>query len=150
VEVYITPGDVGRIAAEAGHRDFYEFSPPEDPVYLKQDDDPIWPKLVFKKADGTRRILRRRANGDCVFLGPTGCRLSSESRPLICRLYPFDFNEQGILPALAKGCPLELVPAGRTLLESLDMNHLDAERWRRQLYDELPLELTADDYRSDF
>lgn len=148
-DIYLTPSDVERIAAEAGHREFYEFRAPEDPVYLQQDDDPIWPQLVYKKDDGTRRVLRQQANGDCVFLGPQGCTLHSEARPLICRLYPFDFNEQRIVPAPAKGCPLELLPAGQTLLQALEMNYDDAERWRRQLYAELPGELTADDYRAD-
>jgi Fe-S-cluster containining protein len=147
--VYVTPGDVDRIAAHTGRLDFSEFRPPEDPVYLKQDDDPIWPQLVFKKSDGTRRVLRRESNGDCVFLGSQGCVLPLETRPLICRIYPYDFNEQGIVPALAKGCPTALLPAGQTLLQALEMNYNDAERWRRQLYDELPLELTADDYRAD-
>jgi len=149
VEVYITPGDVDRIAAHAGHREFYEFCPPNDPVYLKQDDDPIWPQLVFKDLSGTRRILRRQPNGDCYFLGSQGCKLPLESRPLICRLFPLDFNEQGILPVHAKGCPLELLPTGQGLLHALDMNLADAEHWRRQLYEELSLELTADDYRAD-
>ena len=33
-----------------------------------QDDDPTWQRHVFR-ADGSRRILKRRANGDCTFLG---------------------------------------------------------------------------------
>jgi Fe-S-cluster containining protein len=147
-DIYVTPGDVERIAAETGRRDFYEFRPPDDPVYLKQDDDPIWPVLVFKEPDGTRRVLKQRPGGDCHFLGEQGCTLPADARPLICRLYPFDFNEQGVLPVLAKGCPLELLPPGASLLHTLDMNYNDAERWRRQLYAELPLELTADDYRA--
>lgn len=148
-EVYVTPGDVDRIAEHVGHRDFYEFRPPDDPVYLRQDDDPIWPKLVFKKSDGTRRVIKRLDTGDCTFLGPQGCVLPLETRPLLCRLYPFDFNQQGILPRLAGGCPVELLPKGQTLIEALDMKQAEAERWHGQLYEELPQELTADDYRTD-
>jgi Fe-S-cluster containining protein len=147
-DVYVTPGDVERIAA-TGERDFYEFRAPSDSVYMQQDDDPIWPRLVYKQPDGTRRLLKQQANGDCYFLGEHGCRLPAEARPLICRLYPFDFNEQGIVPTLAKGCPLELLPSGQSLLQALQMNYNDADVWRRQLYAELPLELTADDYRAD-
>lgn len=145
-QVYITPGDVERVAEHVGHRDFYEFAPPDDPIYLKQDDDPIWPQLVFKAEDGTRRILRRHESGDCVFLGDQGCRLPLETRPLLCRIYPYDFNEQGIHAKLANGCPMELLPEGVPLTVALDMNLADAERWHKQLYEELPLELTAIDY----
>lgn len=148
-EVYVTPGDVQRIAEHTGTRDFCEFRPPDDPVYLQQDDDPIWPQLVFKRPDGTRRVLKRQPNGDCTFLGPTGCRLSLETRPLICRLYPYDYNEQGLSLTLAKGCPVELLPPGRSLLVELDIRRADAERWHRQLYQEVYLEPTADDYRAD-
>jgi len=148
-DIYVTPGDVERIAAHTGGRGFYEFRAPEDPVYLRQDDDPIWPQLVFKQPDGTRRVLRQEPNGDCTFLGSLGCRLPADARPLICRLYPFDFNEQGILPVLAKGCPVELLVPGHTVLQTLEMNENEAELCRRQLYAELPLERTADDYRAD-
>jgi uncharacterized protein len=148
-EIYVTPGDVERIAGVVGERDFYEFRAPADPIYMQQDDDPIWPRLVYKKSDGTRRVLKQQANGDCVFLGPQGCRLPTESRPLICRLYPFDFNERGIVPVLARGCPVELLAPGESLLKTLEMNYNDADALRRQLYAELPLELTADDYRAD-
>lgn len=148
-DVYITPGDVARIAAHLGRTDFYEFRQPSDPVYMQQDDDPIWPVLVYKNADGTRRLLKRRTNGDCQFLGEQGCQLPADVRPLLCRLYPYDFNERGIVPTLAKGCPLELLAPGQSLLQELRMNYNDAEAWHRQLYAELPLELTANDYRAD-
>ncbi len=153
-EVYATPGDVERIAEHTGQRDFYHFAPPEDPIYLQQDDDPIWPQLVFKTPEGVRRVLKRRPDGDCIFLGEQGCILPLETRPLVCRIYPYDYNEQGIKPQLAHGCPIELLPAttGNTdplLLQALDMKQDAAERWHQQLYAELPLERTADDYRTD-
>jgi Fe-S-cluster containining protein len=148
-DIYVTPGDVERVAGHLGRRDFYEFRPPSDPVYMQQDDDPIWPRLVYKKRDGTRRVLKWQTTGDCTFLGPQGCVLPTEVRPLICRIYPFDFNEQGIVPTLAKGCPLELLSPGESLLHVLQMNDNDAEALRRQLYAELPQELIADDYRPD-
>jgi Fe-S-cluster containining protein len=148
-EIYITPGDAQRIAEHTGGGDFYEFRPPENPVYLQQDDDPIWSETVFKRPDGTRRVLRRKENGDCAFLGEAGCRLPLETRPLICRLYPYDYNEHGLYPLLAQGCPQELLRPGHSLLQELAMNEHDAQRWHHQLYQELPLERTADDYRAD-
>jgi uncharacterized protein len=140
---------VDRISRHVGRRDFYEFRLPSDPIYMQQDDDPIWPALVYKDANGTRRLLKQEDNGDCQFLGEKGCILPAETRPLICRLYPFDFNEREIVPVLAKGCPVELLMPGQSLLHALHMNYNEADALRRQLYAELPLELTAHDYRAD-
>jgi Fe-S-cluster containining protein len=148
-EVYITPGDVRRVAEHVGHTTFYHFQRPEDPVYLQQDDDPIWPQLVFKDEHATRRVLKRRPDGDCIFLGSAGCELPLETRPLLCRLYPFLFNEQGIYDYLAEGCPSELLRPGQKLDDALAMNRADAERWHAMLYRELPEELTSNDYRPD-
>ena len=53
-------------------------------------------------------MLKRQPDGDCTFLGEQGCVLPLETRPLICRLYPYDYSEQGIRDELAAGCPLEL------------------------------------------
>ncbi|HTN77549.1 MAG TPA: hypothetical protein VL096_19960 [Pirellulaceae bacterium] len=135
-EVYTTPGDVERIAAFTGRRDFFEFRPPDDPIYREQSDDPTWEHYVFQD-DGTRRVLNRLPNGDCTFLGVAGCVLPLEVRPLICRIYPYDYNAAGIKPELAHGCPLELLRSGETLLSELDIARADAERWHAQLYAEL-------------
>lgn len=37
--------------------------------------------------DGQGTILAQADNGDCIFLGPAGCRVHP-NRPLVCRLYP--------------------------------------------------------------
>lgn len=147
-EIYVTPGDVQRIEAFAGETDFYEFRTPDDPVYLEQSDDPTWERCVFRE-DGTRRVLKRRQDGDCRFLGTAGCTLPLEIRPLICRIYPFDYNAEGIKPALARGCPLELLSPGQTLLTELDMRPSDAERWHAQLYEEIRQEPHAAEHIAD-
>jgi Fe-S-cluster containining protein len=141
-QVYVTLGDVARIAAHTGRDDFHEFRLPDDPIYLEQSDDPTWERYAFQP-DGTRRVLRRIGDADCVFLGERGCTLPLEVRPLICRIYPYDFNAEGIKERLARGCPTELIRPGETLLTELDMRYDDAERWRRQLYAELPAEAAA-------
>jgi Fe-S-cluster containining protein len=88
-EIYVTPGDVERIVAFSGGRDFFEFSRPSDPSYGDQDHDAAWASCVFR-ADGTRRVLSRWPDGACFFLGAQGCALPAEVRPLVCRLHPFD------------------------------------------------------------
>ena len=135
-EVYATPGDVQRIEEHTGQTDFTEFRTPDDTVYLEQDDDPEWREHVFR-SDGTRRVLKRREGGDCTFLGEQGCVLPLETRPLICRLYPYDYTAAGLRDELARGCPMELLPEGQGLLQALDIQRQDALRWHRQLYSEI-------------
>lgn len=138
-EIYVTPGDVERIANHVGRRDFSHFRVPTDPVYLEQDDDPAWQKHVFRE-DNSRRVLKKTPDGDCSLLGPQGCTLPWEVRPLVCRLYPYDYDERGIRDELVPGCPLELLRPGQVLLEVLGMKIDDARRWHKQLYEEIRAE----------
>lgn len=138
-EIYTTLGDVERIAHFTGVADFTEFRVPEDPDYLDQDDDPVWSTHVFR-SDRSRRVLRREPNGDCTFLGEQGCRLPLEVRPLVCRLYPYDYTADGLREELSPGCPLELLRPEQDLIAALRMNRSDARRWHEQLYREIRAE----------
>jgi Fe-S-cluster containining protein len=138
-EVYATPGDVQRISEFTGRDDFTEFRAPANALYADQDDDPLWRDRVFRE-DHTRRVLKREPDGDCTFLTEHGCQLPYETRPLVCRLYPYEYTEDGIADDLADGCPLELLLPGQGLIEALDMNIENARRWHRMLYDEILLE----------
>ena len=82
-------------------------------------------------------------DGDCTFLGPQGCTLPLEVRPLVCRLYPYDYSQRGIRDELAPGCPLKLLRPGQGLIDEFDMNLDEARRWHQQLYEEIRLEKTA-------
>lgn len=135
-EIYTTPEDQQRIAEFTGRDDFTEFLPAKNEAYADQDDDPVWRDHVFR-SDGRRRVLKHQPNGDCTFLGEKGCVLPLETRPLICRLYPYDYTAEGILDVLAEGCPLELLEPGQGLIDALAMNIDDARRWHRQLYEEV-------------
>lgn len=141
-EIYITPGDLERIAADTGESDFYEYRRPANLEYLDQSDDPLWAACVFRP-DGTRRVLRRSESEGCLFLGTGGCRLPLEVRPLVCRLYPFEYTEQGLQSVNGTMCPIQLLAPGETLLQSLGMDAETAEEWRRRLYAEIRQELTA-------
>jgi Fe-S-cluster containining protein len=142
-EVFVTEGDKRRIAEHTGRADFWEARAPSDPSYAGDDDDPAWMRLAFR-ADGTRPVLKRHANGDCTFLGPQGCTLPTDVRPLVCRMYPFDYTERGIRGVDGHRCPSWVVPPGGTLLTTLGMRREDAERWHRILYQELRLADRAD------
>ncbi|MCB9653964.1 MAG: YkgJ family cysteine cluster protein [Deltaproteobacteria bacterium] len=142
----MTPGDKKRIAQHTGRRDFFTFVV-ADETYLDQPDDPMWAELVFRP-DGSRRVLKRQANGDCTFLGARGCTLALETRPIVCRMYPFDYTESGLREELSHGCPTQLLPRGQGLLAALDMNREDAVGWHAMLYRELAMERDDED-RSD-
>ena len=81
-------------------------------------------------------MLRREANGDCTFLGQRGCRLPGGVRPLVCRLYPYEYDESG-LSGVGDGCPLHLLAPGQTILDALGMRRARAEAWHAQLYREI-------------
>lgn len=142
-EIHVTLGDVRRITAHCGHTEFFEFLAPQNGCYGDQDDDPLWRDRVFLP-DGTRRVLKHRPGGDCTFLGEEGCVLPADVRPLVCRLYPFDYTAEGLAPVLAQGCPVELLMPGQALLGALGMRVEDAAVWHRQLYAEIQEAGTAE------
>lgn len=137
-EVMVTEGDKARITAHlatSGERiaAWWRATPPTD-AYADDGSDPAW-SLGFHP-DGSRPTLVRGADGTCVFLGAAGCRLPVETRPLICRLYPYQYDEGGFT-GISDRCPKEVVPPGKSILEVLEMNESDARRWHEQLYREL-------------
>ena len=135
-EVLITDGDIQRIAAHTRRSDFWSYVVPADPDLVQpQPHDPNWLPYTLRP-NGTRAHLHRQTSGDCTFLTAAGCSLPTAVRPLICRLYPFDYTEQGITGTVS-GCPLYLLEKGQTLIEGIGMKPADAERWRQQLYHEL-------------
>jgi Fe-S-cluster containining protein len=135
-DIYLTLGDIGRILRHWGRDDFHEFRAPSDPAYAPQNDDPVWERCVFR-AEATRRVLRRFANGDCVFLTSLGCRLPQDIRPLICRLHPYQYNAAGITNELAPECPTHLLGPGESVIEALQLNLDQARVWHAELYREL-------------
>lgn len=138
-DIYVTLQDVRRIEDHVGFGGFFEFRQPADPVYVFQADDPLWMEKVFQP-DGSRRVLRHKENEDCLFLGGEGCTLPSEVRPLICRLYPFDYNAEGLKPEPASGCPKHLLAPGQSVFDGVGVNPDNARRWHAMLYEELQQE----------
>ncbi len=132
-EIFLTKGDVERIAAVVGHNEFNEYK--AIPKGIDLSTDPVW-ALAFDK-DLRRRILRREENGDCSFLGENGCRLSMEARPLICRLYPFEYDAERIKGVSADHCPETEKQNAPLLLALLKMNREEAEVWRAMFYKEI-------------
>ncbi len=144
-EIVLTRGDLARVQAASGRDDFYAFKAPGDPAYGVPDpQDPHWVPWTVR-ADGTRRVLHKQQNGDCTFLGAEGCTLAEETRPLVCRLYPFTFTEAGITGVDSDYCPTKLLaPRGESMVDVLGMSPVAAERWRKMLYEELRHESQQD------
>ena len=135
-DVYVTLDDVERIVHGTGRRDFFEFRVSSDPSYVEQLDDPTWREFVIRP-DGSRRVLKHTNEGNCTFLGLSGCLVDLEVRPLVCRLYPFDYTGNGIKEQPAPGCPTFLLGPEQDLFQTLGMTREDACRWHKQLYDEI-------------
>ena len=135
-DIFVTLGDVRRITEASSAENFTEFRKPLDPAYDQSEEDPFWQKHVFR-SDGKRRVVKHQANGDCSFLGSQGCTLAATVRPLICRLYPFDYTADGLKEQPAGGCPVELLRPQQQLLQVLGMNRAQAEQFRAQLYVEI-------------
>ncbi|MEZ6017581.1 MAG: YkgJ family cysteine cluster protein [Planctomycetota bacterium] len=151
-EILVTEGDRRRIAAFVGREDFWERRAVRDASYLEDDpDDPDWRRATVLMdvagRTGTRAMLKKRANEDCTFLGAAGCVLPEATRPLVCRLYPFEYTHRGIVGEASEYCPTALVdPDGVGMARVLAMDPGAAERWRAQLYAELGI---ADAARAD-
>ncbi len=126
--------DEARIRRTIGDEAFTEYAPPADPDYLPDPAlDPVWHR-IFAADGGRRRILAHRPGGDCHFLTPTGCRLALEVRPMVCRLYPYDYDDRTIKGVNGHFCPEPERDNPALLLAELTMNRDQAEAWRRELY----------------
>lgn len=134
-DILLTRGDVERIRLATGRDDFHEHRPP-DPNYRDQGDDPNWNRYTLLP-DGRRRTLRRREFGRCWFLTDRGCSLDSGTRPLICRLFPVSYNEEGISGIDPECASLYPGRPGLEILRAIGMDLPAVELWRRQLYREL-------------
>jgi len=128
--------DVRRIAVFTSRIDFFEYRVPADPAYLGSDNDSLWQHHVFR-LDGTRRVLKQRSTGECIFLTESGCQLHLEIRPLICRLYPLTYTDAGIAPEPDERCPVKIFCPGQTVMEAFGINRELVLRWHSDLYQEM-------------
>ena len=147
-EILVTEGDLARIARHTARSDFWERRAPTDPSYTEPDnDDPNWLRWSMQ-AGGTRRVLRRLPEGDCTFLGPAGCTLPGDVRPLVCGgCTPGGTPSGGSTASTTVTVPTARVaPPGRTMIQALDMDAAEGLRWHRMLDDEV-LELNREAQR---
>jgi len=137
-ETYLTGGDVERITGHTGRSDFHVMKT-MGPRYA--GCDPAWTELVCGH-DGHRRVLHRSDDGECTFLAETGCVLPLDVRPLLCRIYPYEFDGAKLL-ATEPLCPISRLPDRASVLVGLGMPPESVRQWRRDLYAEISREKVA-------
>ncbi|MCX6551875.1 MAG: YkgJ family cysteine cluster protein [Acidobacteria bacterium] len=134
-DIIITKADIERIES-AGYHDFHEYRRAMSDDY-GQDEDPNWDSYTCRE-DGTRRMVRKRPEGDCLFLAEHGCVLDIDTRPLICRLYPYDYNERGLTGLRPYKCPPGRITADPSSLPiEFNLSPSNASKWHAQFYAEL-------------
>lgn len=141
--ITLTREDVRRITQATGISDFFEFKYYPDlsclDVYAY---DPNWKKYAFLPGN-LKRQIKMNSHGDCIFLGDAGCMLTEDARPLMCRLYPYEYNEYGMIGVVLSEdtiCPVRLIKTGENLAEMLEMPFEPLNQWRIMYYDELRTE----------
>jgi Fe-S-cluster containining protein len=148
-DIYVTRGDCERIRNANGAADFFEYRNCSVAAYAEQDDDPLWRQYVFRR-DGSRRVLKSLADGNCLFLGPAGCSLALSARPLVCRLYPHLYSADGIAGVWDSECPATRTQVGAQLEQGIaGVQWSQAVQWHRMLYAEILWEVNSDENRPD-
>ena len=148
-DIYVTRGDCERIRNAGVATDFFEFRGCSLAAYAEQDDDPLWRRYVFR-SDGSRRVLKRLANGNCLFLGPDGCSLALSARPLVCRLYPHLYSADGVAGVWDHECPATRTQAGDQIEQGIaGVQRPQALQWHHMLYTEILWEAHSDENRPD-
>ena len=133
MQIYLTTGDIGRISQALGHRCFFRYEGPWS--WCESDGlDAEWKEHVL--GSSRRRVLKRGRDGSCHLLGDEGCVLDLETRPLVCRLYPYDYMPEGI-QGLHPGCPASKEPHPEKALDEMGMRSDRVGAWHRTLYAEL-------------
>ena len=134
MQIYLTGGDINRIQAATGKRDFIRYEKPWS--WCERDGTDLqWKEHVL--GCDRRRVVKRRTDGSCHFLGEKGCVLDLETRPLVCRLYPFEYMPEGI-SGLHPGCPASKSDHPEEALEEMGMQSDRVAAWHTALYAELP------------
>jgi Fe-S-cluster containining protein len=135
-EPYVSRGDMDRIYNYRSLPTPYwcGFRIPPQEYLAGCRSDPAWAAKVLTPT-GWRRVVLARFNGNCVFLEPTGCVLPMEVKPLVCRIYPWDFFNFKIT-GLSSYCAVEARGEHQDMGEALGLTAEQAQTWLDQLRDE--------------
>ncbi|OQX22900.1 MAG: hypothetical protein BWK80_28740 [Desulfobacteraceae bacterium IS3] len=142
-EVCVTKGDIKRIAEYAGRNDFYHLMPVSEELKFiitnpcnPENGSEIYLKYLFDE-EGRRIILKKNENR-CCFLTHNGCDLPLNIRPIVCRLYPYDWNDnKDMWIDPARLCPENLFKDEQEIKEQLCLPEQEAKRLLELFYDEI-------------
>ena len=99
----LTPGDEQRIAEATGRlRAQFVHVRDVDPEELAAWEEDV-PSLKGLAKNGQVRSLAR-PEGRCLLLGPQGCTLPPDAKPLLCQLFPFNVVGQSLRVQPAGDC----------------------------------------------
>ncbi|MGC1377815.1 MAG: hypothetical protein WA821_16400 [Anaerolineales bacterium] len=140
-EICVTNGDIKRIAVYIGRNDFYHLMPVaeemkyfyENPFNITKGSE-IYIKCLFDE-DGRRNILKKNGNR-CGFLTPVGCELPLNVRPIICRLHPYNWNDNKDI-WLEPHCPESLFKDEQEIKEQVCLPEEEVTRLVDLFYDEI-------------
>ena len=148
-DIYVTWSDCRRIFVHTRQKEFFEYRGCLNKAYLEQDNDPLWWQHVFR-ADGSRRVLKHKPNGDCMMLTPSGCSLPLDVRPLVCRLFPHLYSADGMAKEWDNECPAARDASAAQIEQGIAGVELcEAAQWHQLLYDEVLWEGLVDDHWID-
>ena len=141
--VGLTCGDIERISEFTGQEDFYELQAVDEElkdIYVNplnySENDRIYVTYFFD-SEGRRNVLKKNKNGECCFITDNGCLLPSNIRPLICRIYPYEWNDQHEIWVEAGYCPKELFKDNEDLIRKVGLSAEEAKRLVSQFYAEI-------------
>jgi uncharacterized protein len=143
IEVPLTAGDIRRIAGFTGRNDFYNLLPIreelkkvyENPQNVRPGGE-IYVRHLFD-AEGRRNVLAKRDSHSCLFLSADGCELPPDVRPLACRLYPYDWNDDAEIWIDAGYCPHGHFADEEELKSSICLPEAEARRLVELFYREI-------------
>ena len=133
-QIFLTPGDVHRISDFSHHSNFFIFESPI-PEEIEPDYDPSWLSRIISSTHLVR-VLKRTGEKQCCWASENGCLLPPNRRPLICRLYPYTFNENCFL-GIDSNCPISKNRAWQSVLNEMNMPLFMAKQWLDLLYLEI-------------
>ena len=142
-QVALTKGDIRRIGMFTSSPAFYELKAVEEPlrqVYTTPehygDDEKIYVQYLFDEA-GRRNVLKKKPNNaECLFLSKSGCGLPFEVKPLICRIYPYNWNDELDLWLETDYCPAPFFQ-NPDYFRSVPLSEGEAKKLVSQFYFEL-------------
>jgi uncharacterized protein len=142
-DVIVTNGDIARISAFTGRNDFFLLKPVSEEDRFEYANprnvvkgSEIYVKFFFNE-EGRRNVLKRNEKGQCCLLTKDGCVLPFDFKPLVCRLYPYQWNDQRDIWVDCTDCPTELFKGEQEIKEHVCVSEEEALLLVNLFYDEI-------------